>query len=424
MKDTFQTIAEEKRLLYEYVAGSHLYNLNNADSDVDTKGLFLAHQNALIGLGSDYQALVSDERNDNTWFEIGNFCNLLLKSNPTVLEALFVPESKIITPPSDIVMPLFENRDQFITKQCFKPFVGYAKEQITKARGLNKKIVNPVTKRLTPFDFAYTFYNQGSTKISNWLANRGLDKDYCGLVHIPNMHDTYGVYYDWGAHIKENEIDLDYLEKAMFGVNPFGLILFGWFGYGNIAEEDKKFAKFIQSWFGIKDKKQLKAWYDDHQEVIHYRGMCLDSSTDMRGSSVSKGEKPLCWMVYNESGFKDHCKKFAEYQKWVKERNPKRYESNLNKNYDSKNMMHCVRLIHMGREIAEGRGVILERTEDRQFLMDVRNHKFEYDELMAIIEKDNEALDNAIANSTIKENIDVDFVNSLLIDIRKKAYGW
>ena len=424
MKDTFQTIAEEKRLLYEYVAGSHLYNLNNADSDVDTKGLFLANQNALIGLGSDYQGIVSDERNDNTWFEIGNFCNLLLKSNPTVLEALFVPESKIITPPSDIVMPLFENRDQFITKQCFKPFVGYAKEQITKARGLNKKIVNPVTKRLTPFDFAYTFYNQGSTKISNWLANRGLDKDYCGLVHIPNMHDTYGVYYDWGAHIKENEIDLDYLEKAMFGVNPFGLILFGWFGYGNIAEEDKKFAKFIQSWFGIKDKKQLKAWYDDHQEVIHYRGMCLENSTDMRGSSVSKGEKPLCWMVYNESGFKDHCKKFAEYQKWVKERNPKRYESNLNKNYDSKNMMHCVRLIHMGREIAEGKGVILERTEDREFLMDVRNHKFEYDELMAIIEKDNEALDNAIANSTIKENIDVDFVNSLLIDIRKKAYGW
>jgi hypothetical protein len=78
----------------------------------------------------------------------------------------------------------------------------------------------------------------------------------------------------------------------------------------------------------------------------------------------------------------------------------------------------------MGKEIAEGRGVILERSEDRQFLMDVRNHKYEYDELMAIVEKDNKELDTAIANSTIKESIDVDFVNDLLIDIRKKAYGW
>ena len=34
-----------------------------------------------------------------------------------------------------------------------------------------------------------------------------------------------------------------------------------------------------------------------------------------------------------------------------------------------------------------------------------------------------EALDKAIANSTIRETIDVDFVNDLLIEMRKKAYG-
>lgn len=50
--------------------------------------------------------------------------------------------------------------------------------------------------------------------------------------------------------------------------------------------------------------------------------------------------------------------------------NPKRYESNLDKNYDSKNMMHCFRLMHMAGEIAEGKGMILQRTWDRQFLMD------------------------------------------------------
>ena len=423
MKDTFETVTKDGRLLYEYIRGSHLYGLNNADSDVDTSAIFIAPREAVMGLGLDYSAQVSDERHDTTWFELGEFCRLALKSNPTVLEALFVPEDKIITPPSDIIMPLFENRDQFVTKECFKPFVSYAIEQIHKARGLNKKIVNPVTERLTPFDFAYTFYKQGSTKIKNWLDNRGLNKDFCGLVHIPNMHDTYGVYYDWGAHFERYGMNYDKLEQAAFGVNPFGLIFFGWFGYGRFTEEERNFAKFIKSFYGIKNKTELKEWYDNHNNVIHYRGMCLDTSTDMRGSSVSKGEKPLCHMVYNESGFKDHCKKYKEYKDWEKNRNPKRYESNLNKNYDAKNMMHCVRLIHMGREIAEGRGIILNRTEDREFLMNIRNHKYEYDELMERVDADKAALDKAIAESTIKETIDVDFVNQMLVDMRKKAYN-
>ena len=121
--ETFESIVKSNRLLFEYIAGSHLYNLNNEDSDVDTSGLFIAKKESLLDLGIGYQDQVSDDRNDTTWYEIGKFCNMLLKSNPTVLEALFVPESKIITPPSELVAPLFANRDQFITKECFKPFI-------------------------------------------------------------------------------------------------------------------------------------------------------------------------------------------------------------------------------------------------------------------------------------------------------------
>lgn len=405
MENTFDTIRKDGRLLFEHVRGSHLYSLNNEDSDLDTGGLFLARRDSLLGLGFDYNAQVSDERHDNTWYEIGEFCRLILKSNPTMLETLFVPKDKMITEPSKLIMPLFENRDKFVTKQCFKPFVGYAIEQIKKARGLNKKIVNPVTERLTPFDFAYTFYKQGSTKISNWLENRGLNKDFCGLVHIPNMHDTYGVYYDWGAHFEANDIK----DSARFITLK--------------NEQEAKMYEFIVDFYGLSNIEEIIDWFEKNKEVKHYRGMCLENATDMRGSSVSKGEKPIVHMIYNESGFKDHCTKYKEYKDWEKNRNPKRYESNLNKNYDSKNMMHCMRLIHMGREIAEGRGIILERTEDKEFLMNIRNHKYEYDELMEKLEADKEALDKAIANSSIRESIDTDFVNSLLIDIRKNAYG-
>ena len=38
-------------------------------------------------------------------------------------------------------------------------------------------------------------------------------------------------------------------------------------------------------------------------------------------------------------------------------------------------------------------------------------------------DKSEAALDKAIAESTIKETIDVDFVNEMLVEMRKKAYN-
>ena len=90
------------------------------------------------------------------------------------MESLFIPEDKILGQVHPLMQMLIDNREQFISKQCFNPFFGYAKSQIEKARGLNKKIVNPITERLTPYDFIYTFKGQGSTKFCDWLTNRGL----------------------------------------------------------------------------------------------------------------------------------------------------------------------------------------------------------------------------------------------------------
>lgn len=407
MKDNFKTVRDDGRLLYEYIRGSHLYGLNNEDSDVDTSGVFILKKEVLLGLGMDFQELIADSRNDTTWYEIGKFMSMLTTSNPSVIESLFVPEDKVLTKPHPALEPLFANRNEFITKQCFKPFVSYAIEQIRKARGLNKKIVNPVHERLTPFDFAYTFYKQGSTKIKNWLENRGLNKDFCGLVHIPNMHDTYGVYYDWGAHFEANGIKTyEDFKKRELDYD----FAYHFYGFGNVDE--------CEDFLGGK-------WFEKNREVLHYRGMCLEKATDMRCSSVAKGEKPIVYMVYNESGFKDHCRKFKEYKDWEKNRNPKRYESNLDKNYDSKNMMHCMRLIHMGYEIATGQGIILDRNVagDRELLMNIRNHKYEYDELIAIADADKVKLAKAIEESTIKEKVDIDTVENVLLEIRYRFYG-
>ena len=117
---------------------------------------------------------------------------MLLTSNPTALESLFIPDKWILYE-HPIMTEIKKHRDKFITKACFKPFLGYSYQQIAKCRGLNKKIVNPITERKEPLDFAYTFFRQGSTKIENWLEHRGLYQKYCGLVNIPNTDMTMGI---------------------------------------------------------------------------------------------------------------------------------------------------------------------------------------------------------------------------------------
>ena len=392
----FEIIRNDGRLLYEYIRDSHLYGLNNEFSDVDTSGVYVCTPEELFGCYG-YKPQVSDVRHDNTWFEIGELVRLLMKSNPTVMECLFVPEDKILGPVHPLMQLLLDHREQFISKQCFNPFYGYAKSQIEKARGVNKKIVNPITERLTPFDFIYTFKGQGSTKFRDWLASHCLHQEYCGLVNVPNMHDIYGVYYDFGGHISAN---------TEWKTNiPFLMYACDYFGYGNIQEATR----------------QLSA-----MAPIGYRGI-INADADgneLRLSSVEdKNDRPICFISYNQSGYSAHCRQYAEYQTWVKERNPKRYESNLNKNYDSKNMMHCFRLMHMAAEIAEGRGMILERTWDREFLMNVRNHKFEYEEIIEQLEEDKKRMNQVMEKSTIREKIDVDFVNDIMIEIRKRQLG-
>ena len=170
MNSNFDAIRNEGRLLYEYIRGSHLYGLNVETSDIDTSGVYMCKPNELIGLGFDYKDQVSDPKHDNTWYEIGNYLKLLLKSNPTVMESLFVPKDKIIGDVHPLMQIILDNKNEFITKACFAPLFGYAREQIHKARGLNKKIVNPVKERLTPFDFIYTFcvgYTSGIFSLSN-----------------------------------------------------------------------------------------------------------------------------------------------------------------------------------------------------------------------------------------------------------------
>ena len=438
-KLSFEDVRNNGLLIYEFIRGSHCHGIATETSDVDYGGVYIAPPEQLLGLGLDYQEEISDEKGDTVWYELNKFMHLLLKSNPTVIEALFV-DDKYVVYEHPIMTEIKKYRDSFITKECFNPFFGYSRSQIIKAKGLNKKINWEEVKRKGILDFCYTYYKQGSSLIKNWLEYRGMDQKYCGLVNIPNMENMYGCYYDWGNFIEEKSISCGDLHEALDNVgklNSLDIVR----DLKNAKDEDKdaieaklkssclaNLAKFIVDFYGLmadsydalETKENLTTWYWK-QKPIGYRGMTNDdeTSTQLRLSSVEKGESPICYVSYNENSFQSHCRKYKEYKEWEANRNPVRYQSNLNKSYDAKNMCECMRLMNMCVEIAKGEPIKVDRTGiDREFLLSIKRHEFEYEELMAIVEKKEKEMKEAIETSTLPDEVDRRLVDKLLTDIR------
>jgi hypothetical protein len=126
-------------------------------------------------------------------------------------------------------------------------------------------------------------------------------------------------------------------------------------------------------------------------------------------------------MSYNEDGYQSHCRMYKEYKEWEAKRNPQRYLENLEKDFDRKNMMHCVRLLTMGIEIATTGQVNVDRTNiDREFLLNIRLGNTTYEEIIAYADAKKNELQAAIENCDfLPDKIDMNEVNNILINIRK-----
>lgn len=109
------------------VVGSQAYGLANADSDYDRKGVYVSPPFALLSLDPPRDTVVQTDP-DYEFHEVGKFCRLALKCNPTVLEQLFLEDYEILTPEGRI---LIHNRSAFLSARCVRgAFGGYAMDQI------------------------------------------------------------------------------------------------------------------------------------------------------------------------------------------------------------------------------------------------------------------------------------------------------
>lgn len=340
---------QDINILYQYIRGSKAHGISTPQSDTDMGGVFLAPMHTLLGLGLDYKDEVSDDRHDVVYWELAKFGRLLLKSNPSVLEALFVdPEFIMVKNP--IIDQFFDVRNAFLTKECFNPFGRYAEAQIRKATGLNKMINQPILERKTPFDFCFITVNNDTKPVADWLEMNHLREDQISLAKLNHARDAYAVY-------------------------------------------------------------------------LHPGGFCKPNGNDVHVNSIPKGLTAVATLFFNKDAYTIHCKDYKNQKEWEQKRNPVRYESNLGKSYDAKNMCECLRLVHTCTEIAKGETFHVNRQGiDADTLLDIRAHKFEFDELMEMCNNAIDEMHFAMDTSTIPDMIDPKLVDDIIKSIRLNNY--
>lgn len=245
-----------------------------------------------------------------------------------------------------------------LSRLCEQTFAGYAHSQIKKAYGLNKKILNPMEKeRKSVLDFCYVLTKGKTIQLNEWLKTNKMNQQDCGLVAMDHAKNTYGLY------IGEPGSDT-------------------------------------------------------------YRGIISGEDTnEVSLSSVEKGIMPEAYMVFNKEGYSTYCKRYREYWEWVNDRNEHRYAKTMEhgKNYDSKNMMHTFRLLHMAREIAL-EGIVHVHRKDRDFLWRIRNGEFEYSELTLMAEDLLNEIKLAYQKTSLPEEPDKNMLEKTLYYIRKELY--
>lgn len=348
-----QLYNDQHHLLYKCISGSQAYGLALPHSDTDIKGVFILPKDEFFGLS--YTDQINNDTNDEMYYEIKKFIDLLLKNNPNILELLNTPDDCILHRHSvmDLIKP-----GMFLSKLCNQTFGQYAYAQIKKARGLNKKILNPLDrKRKTILDFCYAVEGQGSIALSDWLKKIRYNQEECGLVRINHMRDIYALFHQSQTNRKFHGIysgdkaDEVSLSSVPEGLTPLATVYFNKDGYSVYCKEYRQYWE----WVNLRNE-------DRYENTINH-----------------------------------------------------------GKNYDAKNMMHVFRLLNMAEEIARYKKVNVRRPE-REWLLRIRAGEFAYEDLLQQAEEKIQIIDELFQKSDLPEFPDVTDAEELLVKVRKSFY--
>lgn len=242
-----QELREQGYVLFECISGSQAYGLATENSDVDIKGVFVLPKEKFYSL--EYIDQVNENNNNVAYFELKKFFDLLSKNNPNMIEMLNMPADCVLYKHVlfDSIKP-----EIFLSQLCKDSFAGYAMTQLKKARGLNKKILNPMNEeKKSILDFCYVVQDQGSVPVKDFLQRHNMKQEDCGLVAIAHMREVYGLYHSKNTRYRgivndEKSLDVS-LSPVEENEKPVATLSFNKDGYSKYCKDYKEYFDWVNN---------------------------------------------------------------------------------------------------------------------------------------------------------------------------------
>ena len=394
-----EELEKSGRLILKSVAGSHLYGLNTPSSDHDVRGIYMDSFDDLFDITGRKNQEVSDDGQDIKFYSLYKFLGLALGCNPNIIELLWLPEDAIIEK-SPLYDELVAHRDWFMSKKAMHTFKGYAYSQIQRAKGLNKK-GNSISK----------YVNENGIRIARMLLSQpSNNQTRMEQAELNRMGFERLFGKDFVSYLKKEKVEWDIEDK-------------------DLAPYKEQFDKCLDGTFMVLANDDLRSmlppsfsdfiyWYRNDENGFQFRPVPFTQDSRKYDASRVEGRGDMYRLYHNGNGFLDELEmnvrltsiskerelddyagvvsvNIEEYKKarkdynsfweWMANRNEARYTNDWDTEgkVDWKNLMHTMRLLLCAKSIAEtGVPKVRFEGEEREYLMNIRNGKYSYNEIL------------------------------------------
>jgi len=348
----------EKHLIFKCIAGSRSYGTDLENSDTDVKGIFIAPPEYELGCFKKIEQ-VEDTIKNEVIYELDKFVKLAVQCNPNIIEFLFTDEKNIL-----FIDPAFEilrkHRDWFLSTKAKHTFSGYAFSQLKRIKGHKRWISNPQPENPPSI-------HQFCTRIHDGMK--------CGF---------------------RDEVHFDDTNRSSILIKAYGENCFMVFS-SEILDKDLK-GKIISDDglnFIYQDQDWLFKNFLGYKRFSAYRGV----------------------LICDLKKFNEARTKWKDYWSWKKNRNKDRAKLEEKIGYDGKHASHLVLLMRMAKEILiEGKVSVFRH--DAKDLLEIRNGKMKYEELIKWASDMDKELNKLYEKSSLQEKPQIKKINQLIIDVK------
>lgn len=395
----------DRHTIFLGLTGSHAYGTARAGSDVDLRGCCVAPMRTRLSLHTKFEQFIWQPQPDDhsepplgpnymyalaraaehpsagpalrtatpdvVIFELAKLVSLCAQANPNMLELLFLDPGEVV-----LTTPLWDRlraqRSAFLSQKVRFTFTGYAQGQLRRIQGHREWLLNPPTREPTRAEFGLPEHSLLAADERNRI-----EESIAKLVR------------SWTV---DEAIDLPGAERDVLR---------------------ERLREFWSAALRARPSLEL----DQHGMTAERMpdDQLDDRVADVAGSTLGLGDDVLATLA-RERRYRGAHKRWTQYRKWERERNPKRAALEAAHGYDTKHGMHLIRLLRMGLEILRD-GEVRVRRPDAAELVAIRDGELGYEALLEQARALEQGMRSALETTSLPRDVDEAAIDELLFEL-------